>query len=273
MVKYRGAAADNADVEDVLTVRRWRRYGADRLYVTQETGARVGSVDLQSGEVVVDDPLLESGLRRAAQAYLRADVAELALALPAAGGGALDPDDESALQAWLGGEDWDAVNLAAIRGERGSSVRTRLERLGDEGWQVVHDVPLGRQGSLVEHLLIGPAGIFTVGERRHPGQHVVVEGRTLCVDGRSMSYLRDARLEATRVQGALLAAACAAITVRGVVVIQGNLEVRTVQPAHDAFVVARPDVQTVFRAMPVRLDAARIAAIAHVARQRQTWSH
>jgi Nuclease-related domain len=273
-VKYPAAAADNAVVEDVLTVRRWRRYGADRLYVTQETGARVGSVDLQSGEVVVDDPLLESGLRRAAQAYLRADVAELALALPGPGDQRrLDPQDESALQAWLGGADWDAIDLAAARSERGSSVRTRLERLGDEGWQVVHDVPLGRQGSLVEHLLIGPAGIFTLAERRHPGQRIVVEGRTLSVDGRSASYLRDARLEAIRVQGALLAAACAAITVRGVVVVQGQLEVRTVQPAQDAFAIARGDVQAVFRAMPVRLDPARIAAIAHVARQRATWSH
>ena len=87
-----------------------------------------------------------------------------------------------------------------------------------------------------------------------------------------MSYLRDARLEATRVQGALLAAACAAITVRGVVVVHGDLEVRSVQPQHDAFAIARQDVQTVFRAMPVRLDPARIMAIAHVARQRATWS-
>ena len=270
-MKSAPADADNAHVEDVLTVRRWRRYGADRLFVTQESGARVGSVDLQSGEVVVDDPLHEAGLRRAAQAYLRADVAELAMTLPNPGA-ALDPVDESALQAWLGGDDWDSINLAAIRGERGSSVRTRLERMGDEGWQVVHDVPLGLQGSLVEHLLIGPAGIFTVAERRHPGQHVVVEGRTISVDGRSMSYLRDARLEATRVQGALLAAACAAITVRGVVVVHGDLEVRTVQPQHDAFAITRQDVQTVFRAMPVRLDPARVMAIAHVARQRATWS-
>ncbi|WP_315094613.1 nuclease-related domain-containing protein [uncultured Cellulomonas sp.] len=260
-------------MEDVLTVRRWRRYGADRLYVTRGTGARVGSVDLQSGEVVVDDPLLEGRLRRAAQAYLRADVTELAMTVPAPGVGALDPVDESALQAWLGGDDWDTIDLAAIRGERGSSVRTRLERMADEGWQVVHDVPLGRQGSLVEHLVVGPGGIFTVAERRHAGQHVVVEGRTLRVDGCSTSYLRDARLEAARVRDALLAAACAAVNVRGVVVVQGELEMRTVQPGHDAFAISRQDLQTVFRALPVRLDPARIAAIAHVARQSSTWSH
>ncbi len=272
MLKNVGRPADNAGVEDVLTVRRWRRYGADRLFVTQETGARVGSVDLQSGEVVVEDPHFESGLRRAAQAYLRADVAELEMSLPTQNAGALDPADEAALQAWLGGQDWDDIALAALRGERGSSVRTRLERLTDEGWQVIHDVPLGRQGSLVDHLLIGPAGIFTVTERRHPGQRVVVEGRTLSVDGTYVPYLRDARLEAARVQGALLAAACASITVRGVVVVLGDLQVRTVQPQHDAFVMARRDVQTVFRAMPVRLDPARVAAVAHVARQKATWS-
>ncbi len=259
-------------MEDVLTVRRWRRYGADRLFVTQETGRRVGSVDLQSGEVVVDDPILELGLRRAAQAYLRADVAELALPMATPGIGALDAADDAALQAWLGGDDWDAIDLAGVRAERGSSVRTRLERLGQEGWQVIHDVPLGRQGSLVEHLLIGPGGVFTVVERRHPGQHVVVEGRSLEVDGRSMAYLRDAKLEAGRVRGLLLAAGCADVNVRGVVVVHGELEIRPGSAQCETVVMSRQDVQSVFRLMPERLDASRVDAIAHVARQRATWS-
>ncbi|WP_028045186.1 nuclease-related domain-containing protein [Cellulomonas sp. URHE0023] len=259
-------------MEDVLTVRRWRRYGADRLFVTQETGRRVGSVDLQSGEVVADDPVLEPGVRRAAQAYLRADVTELALPMATPGVGALDAADDAALQAWLGGDDWDAIDLDGVRAERGSSVRTRLERLVDEGWQVIHDVPLGRQGSLVEHLLIGPGGAFTVAERRHPGQKVVVDGRSLEVDGRSMPYLRDAKLEAGRVRGLLLSAGCANVNVRGVVVVQGDLEIRSGAVQSETVVMARQDVQSMFRAMPVRLDVHRVAAIAHVARQRATWS-
>lgn len=260
-------------MEDVLTVRRWRRYGADRLFVTQETGRRVGSVDLQSGEVVADDPVLELGLRRAAQAYLRADVAELALPVATPGVGALDAADDAALQAWLGGDDWDTINLAGIRAERGSSVRTRLEHLSDEGWQVIHDVPLGRQGTMVEHLLIGPGGAFTVAERRHRGQTVVVEGRSLEVDGRSMPYLRDAKLEAARVRGLLLTAGCLDVNVRGVVVVQGDLEIRPGAVQCETVVMSRQDVQSSFRRMPERLDLHRVAAIAHVARQRATWSH
>ena len=272
LLKSGWGRADNAGVEDVLTVRRWRRYGADRLFVTQETGRRVGSVDLQSGEVVADDPVLELGLRRAAQAYLRADVTELALPVATPGVGALDAADDAALQAWLGGDDWDAIDLDTVRAERGSSVRTRLERLGDEGWQVIHDVPLGRQGTQIEHLLIGPGGVFTVAELRHPGQRVVVEGRSLKVDGRSMAYLRDASLEAGLVRGMLLQAGCANVSVRGVVVVHGDLEVIPGTTRCETIVMARQEVQAAFRQMPERLDVHRVAAIAHVARKRATWS-
>ena len=54
-------------MEQALIVRRWRRYGADRLYVTADTGAPLGSVDLATGQVapaapdgtVLDDAVLD----------------------------------------------------------------------------------------------------------------------------------------------------------------------------------------------------------------------
>jgi hypothetical protein len=257
-------------VDEELTVRRWRRYGADRLFVTQGTGARVGSVDLQSGEVVVEDPELEDGLRRAAQAYLRSDVTELVLPVPAPADG-LSLQDEAALRGWLGAPDEGPDELAALRRERGSSVRERLDRLAAEGWQVVHGVPLGRQGDQVEHLMIGPAGIFTVRERHHPGQHVVVEGRSMTVDGVPVPYLRDARLEADRVRDRLLAAACAGVTARAVLVVQGELELRGPTSSEDALVVQRHDLPQVFRLLATRLEADRVQAVAQVARRRRTW--
>ncbi|MCC2335476.1 NERD domain-containing protein [Cellulomonas wangsupingiae] len=252
-------------MDEVLTVRRWRRYGADRLYVTHETGARVGSVDLQSGEVVADDPVLEARVRRAAQAYLRSDVPELVLPVTSELA-SLDALDEAGLEAWLGdGDDHP-------RGERGSPVGARLDRLADDGWQAVHDVPLGRQGSVVEHLLVGPGGIYTITERRHPGSDVRVAARTIHVDGRSVPYLRDARLEAARVQGLLLAAGCAGAGVRAVLVITGDLSRDAHDPPQDALVIARHEVPNVFRRLPERLDPARVSAIAQVARRRTTWA-
>jgi hypothetical protein len=252
-------------VDEVLKVRRWRRYGADRLYVTHETGARVGSVDLQSGEVVADDPVLEARVRRAAQAYLRSDVPELVLPVTSELA-SIDALEDAGIGAWLGEDD------DHPRGERGSPVRLRLDRLADEGWQTVHDVPLGRQGTVVEHLLIGPGGIFTVTERRHPGSHVRAAARTMHVDGRAVPYLRDARLEASRVQGLLHSAGCAGAGVRAVLVIAGDLERDVQDPPQDILVIARHEVPNLFRRMPERLDPARVSAVAHVARRRTTWA-
>lgn len=256
-------------MEEVLTVRRWRRYGADRLFVTQGTGARVGSVDLQSGEVVAEDPELEASLRRAAQEFLRNDVTELVVPMPP-GGAALSQEDEAALRGWLGAPD-EGPDEIALRRERGGTVRTRLDRLVDEDWHVLHGVPLGRQGNRVQHLLIGPAGIYTVTERNHAGQHVVVEGRVMTIDDRPVRHLRDARLEAERVQGMLLAAACAGATVRAVIVVHGELELRGPVRSEDALVVQRHDVPALFRLLPPRLGAERARAIAQVARRRATW--
>jgi len=255
------------DVDDVLTVRRWRRYGADRLYVTHENGLPVGSVDLQSGEVDALDPALEVEVRRAAQAYLRADLPELAVPTQRA----VSPDEgevrelQAALEAWLGtGSSDEGV-------ARASTIGQRLDRLADEGWETIHDVPIGRQGTCVEHLLIGPGGLFTVMERRHPGAAIVGRGRAMTVGGRPVAYLRDARLEGIRTQDRLLAAGCAQIHVRAVLVLQGKLDVDVLTTANDPLVVARHEVPGLFRRMPVVLDEIRVQALAKVARRATTW--
>ncbi|NKY12600.1 hypothetical protein HGA09_19685, partial [Cellulomonas hominis] len=77
-------------MEQALIVRRWRRYGADRLYVTADTGAPLGSVDLATGRVALqpgaaDAAGVEAAVRRAAQEYLRADLPELVVPAEAAG--------------------------------------------------------------------------------------------------------------------------------------------------------------------------------------------
>jgi hypothetical protein len=54
-----------------------------------------------------------------------------------------------------------------------------LDELAGEDWQVIHDASLGRGN--VDHILIGPAGVFTVETKSHPGPIKVgrVHGATL----------------------------------------------------------------------------------------------
>jgi Nuclease-related domain len=54
------------------------------------------------------------------------------------------------------------------RGAAGEEhVGSLLEELSEGGWRVIHDVSLGRGN--VDHVLIGPAGVFTVETKSHPG--------------------------------------------------------------------------------------------------------
>ncbi len=57
------------------------------------------------------------------------------------------------------------------RHDRGASgeelVGATLEMLSESGWYVIHDASFGRGN--VDHIAIGPAGIFTVETKSHPG--------------------------------------------------------------------------------------------------------
>jgi len=66
------------------------------------------------------------------------------------------------------------------RGARGEEqVGGILDRMSANGWHVIHDASLGRGN--VDHILIGPSGIFTVETKSHPGPVRVarVHGETL----------------------------------------------------------------------------------------------
>jgi hypothetical protein len=57
------------------------------------------------------------------------------------------------------------------RRDRGASgeehVGGLLDEMADSGWEVIHDASLGRGN--VDHILIGPAGVFTVETKSHGG--------------------------------------------------------------------------------------------------------
>jgi hypothetical protein len=70
------------------------------------------------------------------------------------------------------------------RRERGATgeeqVGGLLDQLEGEEWRVMHDVSLGGHGN-VDHVIVGPAGVFTVETKSHPGPVRVgrVHGRIL----------------------------------------------------------------------------------------------
>ena len=88
----------------------------------------------------------------------------------------------------------------------------------DPRWRSLHAIPVGDRGSDIDHLLIGPGGIFTVNTKNHPGAKIWVGGNTFMVNGHRQPYVRNSRYEAERAAKLLTAACGFPVYVQGLIV-------------------------------------------------------
>lgn len=93
-----------------------------------------------------------------------------------------------------------------------------LDQLGP-GWAALHAVPVGTAGSDVDHIVIGPGGVFTINSKFHEGGNVWVASRRLLVNGQRTHHLRNAEYEARRVAKLLTQAARRPVEVTPVIAI------------------------------------------------------
>lgn len=241
--------------EWVLT--RWRRYGQDRIYARTPGGTQLGYLDRKTKELYAEQPsdlpLLEAalaeylkdarssngkhggrdpGFRRsgepAGEVYIprheTVDWQDLSNASP----GSAAREQALALRkaapirtivnqllgshtderAWRIGADGEVV------------VADQLSQLG-QSWRVNHAVPVGDRGSDIDHVVIGPPGVFTVNSKHHPDAKIWVAGDTFLVNGQHCRYVRNSRHEAARASRLLEAAAGRPIRVQGVIAVVG----------------------------------------------------
>lgn len=104
----------------------------------------------------------------------------------------------SLLQRIFGADPLSADNYPWYKGALGEiKVGQILAALGPE-WRVLHAVPVGTGTSDIDHVLIGPAGVFTLNTKNHSNQAVWVAKRTFMVAGKKQRHLYNAVHEADR---------------------------------------------------------------------------
>jgi hypothetical protein len=85
-----------------------------------------------------------------------------------------------------------------------------LNRLPD-GWYITHDVTCGVRGGNLDHILVGPPGVFVVNSKYLGNKPVLVEGETFEADREQRPYVAKGRREAKRVSEALTRASGSAV--------------------------------------------------------------
>lgn len=150
-------------------------------------------------------------------------------------------------------------------------VARRLEALGAE-WTVRHAVPVGTRGSDIDHIVLGPAGVFTINTKFHEDARIWVSSRQLRVNGQPKDHLRNARYEAQRVAKILTAATDTTVTVSPMVVIVGAKDITIREQPADVAVVRETQVVRRLRSSPPTLSPDQLATIAAVLVDRGTWT-
>ncbi len=114
------------------------------------------------------------------------------------------------------------------------------QKLGPE-WRVLDSVIIGNEGREVDHLLIGPTGVYAVNAKHHADDTVCLGDNTLIVNGERVHHVRDSCQEATLVSRLLSKAVGFEVRAKGMVVIVGDrrFDVRH-QPREATVYVATP---------------------------------
>jgi hypothetical protein len=335
-------------MDSSVQLRRWQRYGNDRLYMTLPDGTQVGFWDVAAQEahpaapeysrVLIDAAVdwmadqLRSG--RAAPAKAPPAVQQPAAADPAgpasvgvlepgariepeapaagsasagrtapAASGAPAPADPG-LRPWrdLAANDAGAQARQQARAARAAApIRTTVARLlgvhteerawriGADGeqkvaaqldrlaqrdprWRFLHAVPVGDRGADIDHLVIGPGGVFTVNAKHHPGAKIWVGGRTFLVNGVEQPYLRNSRHEAGRAARLLGSATGLDVHVDGLVVPVNARDLVVKSTPEGTHVVPRMQVAGWLHNHGDVLSAASVQLLYQAARRSTTWT-
>lgn len=159
----------------------------------------------------------------------------------------------------------------------------RLGRQGEElvarelaklpaGWHSLHAVEVGSRGSDVDHVVVGPAGVFTVNAKHHPQGKVWVGGNTVMVNGQRQPYVRNSRHEAQRAGKLLSRAAGFRVDVRGVIAVVTAQDIKIKEQPADVHIVARRQLRKWLIQQPLIIRDDAVSHILRLARRSTTWT-
>ncbi len=145
-----------------------------------------------------------------------------------------------------------------------------LDNLGPE-WDVLHVVPVSAAEPEIDHLVIGPAGVFTIRTRNFPGLEIWVAGNALLVGAEQVTDIVDAGLEGERASELLSRAAGKRVDVRPVVVLVNPKKLVVRERPAGVVVISSRLLAGWLRSLDREQDGREVALVSDVADRSTTW--
>ncbi|MEF3405496.1 nuclease-related domain-containing protein [Agromyces sp. CCNWLW203] len=159
---------------------------------------------------------------------------------------------------------WDGGALGEL------AVGARLQGLNGE-WTVLHSVPIDKYDTDIDHVIVGPTGVFTINTKRHPGARIWLGAHMIMINGQKTDYLRKARAEALQASRRLTAASGAPVTATPIIVLVGIKAITVKQRPSDVIVLRDGEL---LRWLQAKRRGARVApepSLLSVVGMPRTW--
>lgn len=157
-------------------------------------------------------------------------------------------------------------------GAKGEETVAKVLSAIGPSWTLLHDVPVGERGANIDHVLIGPPGVFTVNSKWHEGKSVWVGGNTVKIGGYAQPYVPKARHEAQRASRLLSMAFGAHVPVTGIVAVLAQSWTIREQPRDGSVLVLWPSLaRELLQSLPALYQRADVDRLSSYARRSTTW--
>jgi nuclease-like protein len=146
-----------------------------------------------------------------------------------------------------------------------------LAKLPRDEWHVFNDVPIGAHNANIDHLVIGPAGVFTLNTKNLTGNVWIAE-RALLHNGKKTPYLPKAVREADRARILLSKASGLRVSVNPVLVVFAD-RINVKAAPKDVSVLSSHRLKEWFLTWERVLSHAEAMSIACAADNPATWQN
>ncbi|TFD05505.1 NERD domain-containing protein [Cryobacterium sp. TMT1-66-1] len=171
----------------------------------------------------------------------------------------------------LGASPLDANELSWLRAAQAEMIVGDILGRLPEGYSVYHSLPIRNTAFWVDHLVVGPGGIFAINSKTHWDRDLTGALRSIPINDHAMPYLRDARFESAQITALLGAVLPAATVVQPVIVLVNPHKILLARKPDAVTVIDSPRLRRWLVARPRVFSAKQQAALTAAIDDPATW--